>query len=152
MQPTLSRRSLLASTGVLAISPALAGCQSAAPAAVSSAARFVVNPAVAEWFSTLTATVGANFLTDLSKQGVQQTLDEWSPGLWSLIKLWFPDAKEKACVTGFSGDVDGRPGFIMARVSDQGTCEGLDPLTDFAVWGSTKVKKVSFFPLGLGKP
>jgi len=46
----------------------------------------VFNPAVAGWLAMVSATVAAAIVTDLSKEGLDTTTDEWLTGYRELVR------------------------------------------------------------------
>lgn len=110
-----------------AIAPGLSGCQVLAP--------IVRNPAVSGWLGQLSATVGANIVTDLSKGGVDETAKAWSTGVRKLYQQWFPKraADQAGCIVTKAYRSGASPAFLLvATLAAAGECRKLsaDPLKD----------------------
>lgn len=127
--PLVTRRSLLCGAFAFASAPGLTACQ-AAPA--------LLNPAVSTWFATLTATVGANLVTDISKDGVEPALAEWSTGFTGFTRRWFPSS-ESTCgwLSSAYRNEAASPPFLLVALSAQAMAGGVscedaraDPLND----------------------
>lgn len=124
---SISRRTLLGATLGLAALPIVSGCQ-----AIASVAS---NPAVRGWLGELSATVGANIVTDLSKEGMDETARAWSNGVGKLYAKWFPDrySSDTACIFTRAYRSDTSPVFLLvatvASAAECGTAPD-DPLND----------------------
>lgn len=123
----VARRTLLGGVLATAMAPALSGCQ-----VVGSA---VSNPAVSGWLGQLSATVGANIVTDLSKEGADEAAEAWLTGFWKFYEKWFPErfANHAACVFAKAYRSEASPAFLLvATVTAAGECKKLpaDPLND----------------------
>lgn len=123
-----SRRTLLLGVGAAAL-PVVPGCQMLGAAAA--------NPAVQAWLVTLSATLGANIVTDFSKKGADATAQEWGTGFWSLYRQWFPERGENGCAVTPGRRSEGNPAFMLVRTVAQETptreaCQQAenDPLND----------------------
>jgi len=126
----LDRRSLLRSAAIAASIPLVAGC--------GAAAAVLKNPATQTWLATLAATLGANIVTDLAKEGPDEATKAWLTGFWELYAHWFPDRGDNGCAyTSECYRADATPAFLLialvaAATPDAAACENAqsDPLND----------------------
>lgn len=76
-------------------------------------------------------------LTDFSKHGIDQTVEEWGRGFWDLYGRWFPDADNFGCAgASFARRSQQIPEIMLVKLlpwTHEGRCAStvaFNPLTD----------------------
>lgn len=127
----VSRRTLLAGVPATILLPGVAGCQAVPAAAVA------LNPAAPGWLAMVAAALAATIVTDLSKEGLDATAEEWLTGYRELQSKWFEDG-QRFCAEHSTAQRSESPSFLLlalgaAAIGADDICPDMDPLTDRCV-------------------